>query len=68
MQKRWYTNGEIYMPAIYGICFTLALAILERALNLPLIVGIIGTLGGVIGAGVSTWRFFAKTTRPLPGR
>lgn len=68
MEKRWYSNGEIWMPSVYGICFALALADTERLLGLPLIVGLIGAFGGLVGAGFSIYRFFAKTTKPVPGQ
>lgn len=68
MQKRWYSNGEIWMPSVYGVCFMLALADAERLFGLPLIVGLVGVFGGLVGAGISTYRFFAKTTRPVPSK
>lgn len=66
LQMRWHTNGEIYMPAVRGVGIMLAMVVLERWLNLPVIVGLTGGAIGVVATAFSAYRFLAKTSKPLP--
>jgi hypothetical protein len=61
-QPRWYSNGEILLPPLQGLCAMWSIGIARRMFDWPIGVDALGLLAGVAGMIVFVYRFFA--TKP----
>lgn len=62
-QKRWYSNGEILLPLLQGLCAMWGIGIARRMFGWPIGVDALGVFAAAVGFVVFIYRFFA--TKPI---